>query len=242
MAAPLSSIRGLLFDKDGTLLRYDESWAPVNREAARIAAAGLGKALEDRLLHAAGMDPVTGRTQADSLFAAGTAAQIAAGFVAAGSPFTADALTVELDNLFVRASDFSVPVLDLGAYFARLKARGYALGVASSDNERSIRETARRFGFLEKLDYIAGYDSGHGCKPQPGMVLGFCKATGLLPSQVAVVGDNNHDLHMAAAAGAGLKVAVLTGTGSLADLEAAADHVLGDIAGLETLLAPVPVG
>ena len=68
------------------------------------------------------------------------------------------------------------------------------------------------------------------------MVLGFCKAVGLDPSQVAVIGDNNHDLHMAASAGAGLKVAVLTGTGSPATLEAMADHLLGDITGIETLL------
>jgi phosphoglycolate phosphatase len=45
---------------------------------------------------------------------------------------------------------------------------------------------------------------------------------------------------MAAAAKAGLKVAVLTGTGSVASLEAAADHVLEDITGLETLL-PTPL-
>ncbi|MGF9693243.1 HAD-IA family hydrolase [Rhizobium sp. 0TCS1.26] len=229
-------IRGLLFDKDGTILRYDESWGPVNREAARIAAAGGDSAFEERLLIACGMDPVTGRTMADSLFAAGTAAQIAAGLVEAGSPLDVATLTVALDDLFVRAADFSVAVTDLAAFFGRLRRRGYRLGVASSDNERSIRETARRFGFLEHLDFIAGYDSGHGCKPEPGMVLGFCRAVGLEPSQVAVIGDNNHDLHMAAAAGAGLKVAVLSGTGSLSTLEAAADHVLGDILGLETLL------
>jgi phosphoglycolate phosphatase len=232
----LSSIAGLLFDKDGTLLRYDESWGPVNREAARIAADGGGAELEERLLIACGMDPVSGKTRPDSLFAAGTAAQIAAGFVAAGSPRPVGPLTVELDDLFVRAADFSVAVTDLGAYFGRLKERGFRLGVASSDNERSIREIARRFGFLDHLDFIAGYDSGHGCKPEPGMVLGFCAAVGLEPSQVAMIGDNNHDLHMAEAAGAGLKVAVLTGTGSLATLQAAADHVLGDITGLETLL------
>ncbi|SIP99354.1 phosphoglycolate phosphatase [Rhizobium sp. RU35A] len=236
MTTDISEIAGILFDKDGTLLSYDESWGPVNREAARIAAAGGGIALEERLLRAAGMDPVSGRTAADSLFAAGTAAQIAAGFVAAGSPLAVGPLTQALDDLFVRGAQHSVPVTDLAALFARLKARGFRLGVASSDNERSIRETAERLGFLDHLDFIAGYDSGHGCKPEPGMVLGFCRAVGLLPSQVAMVGDNNHDLHMAAAAGCGLKVAVLTGTGSVATLQAAADCVLDDITGLETLL------
>jgi phosphoglycolate phosphatase len=232
----LSVIAGLLFDKDGTLLRYDESWGPVNRECARIAAAGGGTTVEDRLLIACGMDPVSGKTRPDSLFAAGTAAQIAAGMVAAGSPLEVEALTVMLDDLFVRSADYSVPVTDLSGFFARLRQRGFRLGVASSDNERSIRETAAKFGFIDHLDFIAGYDSGHGCKPEPGMVLGFCKAVNLEPHQVAMVGDNNHDLHMGESAGAGLKVAVLTGTGSTDSLKAAADVVLDDITGLETLL------
>jgi len=120
-----------------------------------------------------------------------------------------------------------------------LHERGYKLGVASSDNERSIRQTARRFGFIDYLDYIAGYDSGFGTKPEPGMVLGFYAATGLSPVQVAVVGDNNHDLHMGRNAGVGLTVGVLTGTGSRETLTAASDYCLNDITELESLLMPV---
>jgi len=231
----LTRIAGILFDKDGTLLRYDESWGPVNREAARIAAAG-NAGLEPQLLFSGGMDPVSGHTRADSLLAAGNAAEIAAGFVSAGSPFDVAELTRLLDELFVRAAEFSVPVADLAGLFARLKARGFKLGVASSDNEESIRQTAIRFGFINHLDFIAGYDSGHGVKPEPGMVLGFCRAVGLDPGEVAMVGDNNHDMHMGEKAGVGLKVAVLTGTGSRETLSAAADICLDDITALERLV------
>lgn len=229
-----TSVGGVLFDKDGTLLRYDESWGPVNREAARIAAAGDSE-LEVRLLSAAGMDPISGHTRADSLLAAGNAAEIAAGFVAAGSTLEHAELTRLLDELFVRAVEWAVPVTDLETLFGRLKAAGLRLGVASSDNERAIRQMAVRFGFDRHLDFVAGYDSGHGVKPGPGMVLAFCKAVGLHPSQVAMVGDNNHDMHMGQAAGAGIKVAVLTGTGSRETL-AAADICLDDITALASHL------
>jgi phosphoglycolate phosphatase len=231
----MQAIKGILFDKDGTLLDYDESWLPVNRELARIAARD-DAVLADRLLLACGMDPVTGHIVPDSLLAAGNTRQIADGLVAAGSLVPVEELTVRLDALFSHAADFSVPVTDLAAFFARLHARGFKLGVASSDNERSIRQTAKRFGFAEYIDYVAGYDSGHGTKPEPGMVLGFCAATGLDPSEVAVVGDNNHDLHMGRNANVGLTVAVLTGTGSRESLAAASDHCLNDITELEGLL------
>ncbi len=234
MSSP-ARIKGILFDKDGTLLDYDESWLPVNRELARIAAEG-DPLLADRLLLACGMDPVTGHIVPDSLLAAGNTRQIAEGLVAAGSMVAVGELTIRLDDLFSGAAEFSVPVTDLSGFFARLHRRGFKLGVASSDNERSIRQTAERFGFARYVDYIAGYDSGFGVKPEPGMVLGFCAATGLLPEEVAMVGDNNHDLHMGLKCRNGALIAVLTGTGSRDSLAAAADHVLDDITALETLL------
>ncbi|MFN7027709.1 MAG: HAD family hydrolase [Pseudorhizobium sp.] len=235
MRTPPGEIRGILFDKDGTLILYDESWGPVNREAARIAAAG-HQHLEPDLLIAAGMDPVSSHTRADSLLAAGNAAEIAAGFVAAGSPLPAAELTALLDALFVQATEYAVPVTDLRSLFSRLKARGLRLGIASSDNELSIRTTAQRFEIESDVDFIAGYDSGFGSKPEPGMVLGFCKATGIEPCCVAVVGDNNHDLIMAASAGAGLKIGVLTGTGTRESLEPHADFCLDSIGSIEALL------
>jgi phosphoglycolate phosphatase len=230
-----AKIRGILFDKDGTLLDYDESWLPVNRELASIAAEG-DAALADHLLAACGMDPVTGHIVPDSLLAAGNTRQISEGLVAAGSKVDVIELTIKLDNLFANAAEFSVPVTDLAAFFGRLHKRGFKLGIASSDNERSIRQTAQRFGISQFVDYIAGYDSGFGSKPEPGMVLGFCAATGLAPDEVAMVGDNNHDLHMGRNAQTGLTIAVLTGTGSRESLSASADHVFDDITHIEALL------
>ncbi|MDP9835336.1 phosphoglycolate phosphatase [Neorhizobium huautlense] len=230
-----SVIKAILFDKDGTLLRYDESWGPVNREAARIAAAG-DAVLEAKLLDVGGMDDVSGHTRADSLFAAGSAADIARGLVAAGSKLDTDDLTLKLDALFLRAADYSVPAAELAGFFGRLKARGFKLGVASSDNEAAIRATADRFDFAQYLDFVAGYDSGHGVKPEPGMLLAFARAVGFEPRQVAMVGDNKHDMHVGLSAGAGLKIAVLTGTGTTETLSPLADLVLADITLIEDLL------
>jgi phosphoglycolate phosphatase len=229
-----ATISGILFDKDGTLLDYARSWVPVNYELARIAALG-DEDLARKLLVAGGMDPDTGYVTPDSLLAAGNTVEIAEGFVAAGAPFTVEALTIHFDGLFANSAQLAVAVTDLADFFATMHARGYWLGVASSDNEASIRATAKRFGFEDYLHYVAGYDSGFGIKPEAGMVLGFCAATGLEPHQVAVVGDNNHDMHMGRNAGAGLTVAVLTGTGSRESLADASDYCFNDITELVTL-------
>lgn len=228
-------ILGILFDKDGTLLDYDASWEPVNRQLALLAAKG-DVELANTLLLACGMDPETGVVLADSLLAAGNSRQIAQGLVDAGAAYDVHDLTAELDRIFADAADFSVPVTDLADLFTQLKQKGLKLGIASSDNERSIRAIVQRFGLTDHVDFIAGYDSGHGCKPEPGMVHGFCQATGLSAAQVAVVGDNNHDLHMGRNAGAGLAIAVLTGTGSRETLMANSDFCLNNITELDTVL------
>lgn len=229
------SIKGVLFDKDGTLFDFQKSWAPINLAAGRHGAAG-NEALRKELLAIGGVDPATGYAAADGLFAAGNAAEIAAAWVAAGSPFRLEALTAALDTIFLDGAGSMAPAADLPALFSRLKAYGLKLGVASSDSAAAVRAAAERFAFASFLDFSCGYDSGFGHKPTEGMPLAFCRSVGLTPSEIAVVGDNAHDMEMGRRAGAALKVGVLTGTGSRQTLKAHADAVIASIGELEALL------
>ena len=228
-------IHGIVFDKDGTLLDYEASWRPINARAAAIASRGDAE-LAVQLLAVGGADPYGGGAKADGLLAAGNTAEIAAAWIAAGAPGDVIGLTVELDALFRSAADTVVPAGDLRSIFGSLHEAGYVLGVASSDNEAAIRATLVRFEVDRLVAFVAGYDSGHGTKPGPGMVLGFCRATKIDPTEVAVVGDNRHDLLMGRAAGAGMTVGVLTGTGTKETLAGLADAVLDSIADLGSLL------
>ena len=227
--------RAVLFDKDGTLLDYWASWGPVNRAAVALAADG-DTALAARLFRVGGVDDSGRAASAGSLLAAGSAHDIARIWVAAGARFTVPALTRALDELFRASVADMVPVGDLPDILGRLRRRGLVLGIASSDGEAAIRLTVERFGLGELIAFVAGYDSGHGPKPEPGMVHAFCRAVGVTPAEVAMVGDTLHDLEMGAAAGCGLKIGVLTGTGTRDVLAEAADLVLDDIAALEAAL------
>lgn len=228
-------IAAVLFDKDGTLLDFDKSWEPVNRRLALFAAGG-DRDLSDRLLTLCGMDPDSGTVAPDSLFAAASSGEIAQAMADAGAIYPAGELTQHLDRFFLEGAADSVPVADLQAIFLRLRARGLKLGIASSDNEASIRKMAERQHILPLLDFICGYDSGHGVKPNPGMIEGFARSCDLPASAIAMVGDNTHDLHMARNARAGLAIGVLTGTGTRDSLGPSADHVLNSIEDLESLL------
>jgi len=228
-------LKGILFDKDGTLIDYHLTWGPINREAAALAACG-DVALERRLLEAGGMDPATGLTRADSLLAAGHTYEIADGWIAAGSPLQRDDLARQLDALFTRSATRSVPIMDLAMLFTGLRRDGYAVGIASSDSEAAIRRMLAHFGLADLTDFVAGYDSGHGGKPEPGMLLAFARAIGAQPGEIAMVGDNGHDMKMGRAAGAGLCIGVLSGTGGSDDLTPLSDLIISDISMLRECL------
>ena len=225
--------RGILFDKDGTLLDFNRSWLPVYRQAASIFADGDAH-LAERLLTRHGFLAETGGFVAGSLLAAGNNRQIAEAWAAdTGNEGQVDDLGGNLSAIFAElAPRHATAVAGLGATLRELKSLGLRLGVATADSQQGIDATLQAFDVLHEFDFLAGFDSGHGVKPQAGMVLAFCRQGGLEPRQVIVVGDNRHDIEMGRNANAGLCVGVLTGTSSRADLEAIADLVLDDITAL----------
>lgn len=229
-------IRGVLFDKDGTLFEYHGTWVPIIFEAAAMAAQGDAD-LVSRLVDAAGYDEARRQIRAGSLFAGGDTIELADRWRQLGVRREQADLVTSLDALFARlAPAMSVPVTDLPALFSTLTGRGLKLGLATNDVEASARALMGRFALDPFLSFQAGYDSGHGAKPEPGMTLAFCERVGLAPESVAVVGDNRHDLDMGRAAGAGLLVGVLTGTSAYADLAPLADAVIESVADLPSLL------
>ncbi|HLJ69840.1 MAG TPA: HAD family hydrolase [Roseiarcus sp.] len=228
-------IAAILFDKDGTLIDFDGTWGPATYEVMRALAKGDEAALL-RQAEALHFSLDTRRFLITSPLIAGSSASYGSLWGEALGRRDLDALKREIDALTAIESLKSLaPIGRPSEVLAALKARGLRLGLATNDSEASARRQAAALGLTELLDFIAGYDSGHGGKPEPGMALAFARHVGVAPGAVAMVGDTLHDLRSARAAGA-LAVAVLTGPAAIADLADEADHVLDDIGGLLDLI------
>ncbi len=235
MPAAWHDIRGVLLDKDGTILDYNATWLPINREVA-LAAAGGDQALSNTLLRAGGHDPLTDLVRPGSPLAAAGAAGIVACFSEVLGTRTPPDLLTTVNSLFAEGGGKHAVLLEGAAEaIAALKARGLVVGLATNDSEGGMRASLTRVGLIGAFDFLVAADSGFGEKPGPGMALAFARAVGLEPRVLAAVGDAAGDLEMADRGGYGLKIAVLSGTSTRADLEPLADLVIGSVRDLTGL-------
>ncbi|GMG83902.1 HAD family hydrolase [Paralimibaculum aggregatum] len=235
MTAP--AIRALLFDKDGTLFDFHATWSAVVTRV--IDALAPDETARRAMAASGGIDLVTGRFEPGSPIVAGAVQETALLWEPLVPGLDAAAIEERINTLSAAMTGPATLVpaaADLPGLLAELRAAGLALGVATHDSEGAARAQLAAIGALEAFDFIAGYDSGHGLKPGPGMLLAFAAATGRRPDEIAMIGDSVHDLMVAPNAGAAMAIGVLTGPAGPADLAPHATHVIGSIAELPALL------
>ncbi|WIV51511.1 HAD family hydrolase [Marivivens sp. LCG002] len=198
-------MKGLVFDKDGTLFDFNATWGPYAKQLL------IELARDDD--HLAALAALMGvkideeRFTAESVFIAETAKVWTALLV--------PHLDISQDTLFALVSEKAkavpqVPVTDLFPYLSGLRDQGYVLGIATNDTEGPARAHLAAHGILDLFDFIAGADSGYGAKPEAGQLAAFCERTGLAAKDCVMIGDSLHDLHAGQKAGM-TPVAVLTG-------------------------------
>ena len=228
------SLSGILFDKDGTLLDFNGTWGPT--VAATIAHFSQGDAsLAARIAALNHFDPLTRTFAPTSPFIAGSSDHYGPMWAQMLGRADALALKRELDSKLAEEGMKNLaPIGAPAAVLAALHARGARIGVATNDSERGARRQVTALGLDPYVDFVVGYDSGHGAKPLPGMVHAFARFTGLPEKSIALVGDSTHDLNSARSAGA-VGIAVLSGIAGRDELAPLADHVLGDISALPAL-------
>lgn len=220
-------IDGVIFDKDGTLFDFRASWGGWARHLLRDL--GRDEAHARAMGRAIGFDLETGVFDKESPVIAATAADIAACLLPHLPGQSFEEVVAEINARAAAAP--MLPAVPLRPLLAALKARGLRVGLATNDTEAPARAHLAAHDITEFFDFVAGYDSGYGPKPGPGMCAAFAARFGLDPARVAMVGDSRHDLEAGRAAGM-RAVAVLTGIAGAEELAPHADAVLADIGAL----------
>ena len=230
------TISAVLFDKDGTLIDFDATFAPATK---RVIEAVAGEDTERQLLVADAVSFDLERVViADkSPLIAETGAEIAAHFAMALGITPSDQFALEIDRMFGEAcAETVIGFPFLNDTLKSLDAMRIGLGILTNDAEANAARQMEKLGALSSFSFVCGYDSGFGGKPSASPVLAGARHFDVRPEHMMMVGDSIHDLEAAKNAGA-IAVAVLSGPAARDDLSPLADYVLDDISALPALIS-----
>ena len=227
----------VVFDKDGTLIDFDAMWGRLARVWVEHLAGEIdAPSLDLELYRSLGYEAAAGRTDPLGPLVVATMAQLQT--ITAGTLYRAGLPWHEAEDRARRAFQIGAelplesliqPAGNVAGLLASLQQAGVGVAVVTTDDRRETVETLRIMEIAHLVDHLVCGDDGLPLKPAPDMLLAVYQQSGAEPARSAVVGDSTGDLLMAERAGAGLKVAVLTGAGDRATLSNDADLVLDSI-------------
>ena len=231
-------IKGIIFDKDGTLFDFNATWGAWARGMLEAETKDAPHLFED-LADALGYDCDANWFRPGSVVIAATAAEVADRIISVLPGLEREALLGRMNAAAALVpQQEAVPLKD---FFMRLRATGLELGIATNDAEAPARAHLEKAGIIDLFRFVAGYDSGHGGKPAAGQLFAFCAQTGLAPDNCVMVGDSTHDLHAGRAAGM-RTIGVLTGPAPASELSPLADVILASIGEIPHWLKTQKVG
>ncbi|MDE5415707.1 HAD family hydrolase [Alkalihalobacterium chitinilyticum] len=135
-------------------------------------------------------------------------------------------LTEKMVDITKENSQYIEPTGNLIEMLNVLKAKKIEVGIATADDLETTKICLNKLGLTNYFSFIVTADTHEFSKPHHSIIEKFCKHTGLLSNEVAVVGDTNVDLALAQNGKAGLAIGVLTGASRSEELAELADLIV----------------
>ncbi|WP_409343015.1 HAD family hydrolase [Paenibacillus sp. MBLB4367] len=216
-------VKGILFDKDGTLLDFISLWGHWSESVYRHYASLLPRGNEK----IAPLPELWGTVHD----ASGRVSDYSrSGPLAMGS--TGDLLAVlawqgyrlglpwgesmRLARESKRLADEEMeqvrpayPLPELIPFLRQCHNQGLSMGIVTADETADAAKHLEWMGIRPFFRTIVGNDRVERGKPYPDMVEKACRELGLKPAEVAVIGDTNGDMQMGNAAGAAVTIGIV---------------------------------
>ena len=231
----LDGIDLVVFDKDGTLISFEAMWAGWVRDLGTRLEIATRRPVAGDIFTTIGYDPVADRVQPGGPLAVATMARIeelVAAVLRRWCPSVSAARRILAEAWFEPDPvALAVPLANLPALFRALRATGFRIAVATTDDRRPTEATLVALGLDALIDDVACGDDDGPTKPDPATLTAIGDRLDVAIERIAMVGDTSADVRMARAAGA-RSIGVTSGVASAVDLAPFADVVLDSVASL----------
>jgi phosphoglycolate phosphatase len=227
------AIKGILFDKDGTLLQFREIWIQITNEVIEELLESIeekeNETLKEKLFDSIGLR--NGEIDEKGYLASGTSLDMATAFnsvLPKDMPHLHLWLSERLLHKTRENIDNVKPVGNLELLFSTLKDKGIIVGIATADDYETTKLCLQQLGIENAVQFIGTADL-YEKKPDPEVVEEFCKKFHLKKEEVVVVGDTVIDMQLAKNSHAGYGIGVLSGVGSYKELHQLAHYVIPSV-------------
>ncbi|MEH7480971.1 HAD family hydrolase [Neobacillus drentensis] len=226
-------IKGILFDKDGTLLKFNELWIPIANEVIEELLESIGykenEALKEKLCDSIGLR--NGKIDEKGYLASGTSLDIATAFkrvLPKDMPHLHHWLSERLLHKTRENIENVKPVSNLNLLFSTLNDKDIIVGIATSDDYEITKLCLQQLGIDNAVQFIGTADL-YKKKPDSEVVEEFCKKFRLKREEVIIVGDTVIDMQLAKNSNARYGIGVMSGIGSYKELSQLAHFVIPSV-------------
>ncbi|WP_440111868.1 HAD family hydrolase [Paenibacillus sp. QZ-Y1] len=209
--------RGILFDKDGTLLEFLQLWGPwaeslLNQLQARLTDLGASFTVERGQVLGTVHNPEGHLVGYDlqGPLAIGTVDEsnglLAGQLYAAGMPWNEAITTIrDLSSVAmreIRQRKLAEPMPGLRTFLQSCQEAGIPMAIVTSDSTTAAEEHLEWMGIRSYFTSIIGCDQVTLGKPDGESALMACRELHIHPGEAVVIGDSNGDMQMGRNAGA----------------------------------------
>lgn len=226
-------IKAILFDKDGTLLKFSDIW--VDSIVKFLNEKNLSEDKKKKLFKKIGVKE-NNEVEENSILSSETVKDLALIF--------SEFLDGKIDEIYREIDDFLLEFLkenkeeivetcDLKNLFIDLKSRGIIIGLFTSDNFRNAKFSMEYLNLDNFIDFYAAADL-YEKKPNTESLEIFKEKYSLKDEEIIIVGDSKVDMIFGKDT---IKLGVLCGTGSREMLLKYTENIAEDPRGVLKLLS-----